>query len=332
MRVPRLCAVMCSAAALALSSVVLPGTSTAAVAPRDAPPTAGMSQEISKDVILGTFVLLPNDTGGIGGLPGELLHNNYTFGIQPPCQDCQITSAVPDLTDTNGNSVNMDTGPMLHHFVVAKEGAPDVSCPVTGIPSVLGERLFASGNERTPMSLPPGYGLYVAPGEQWLMISDLMNYSSQFQTVQVRMHVTYVPGHALKDVTPVWLDETTPCLPSYYDILPGQSHQSTTWISDISGTVVEMAGHLHENGTHIVATDQNTGQQLCDSNESQMPMPMGPAAGVVMVTGMSTCVGNPPGYLGHIKWGDPIRMDAYYDTDHVQQGVMGIMIMYVAQD
>jgi hypothetical protein len=53
----------------------------------------------------------------------------------------------------------------------------------------------------------PGYGLYISPGEQFTTLADIMNYSSQQQTMQVRLHVTWAPGDALTHITPVcWTD------------------------------------------------------------------------------------------------------------------------------
>jgi hypothetical protein len=287
----------------------------------------------SADVVLGTFNLNANDTGQsiFPGLLGELLHNNFTFNIKPPCTDCQITSLAPDLTDTSGNSVNMDTGPMLHHFVLYQQGGQDVSCPSGIYPGFMGKRLFASGNERTSIPQIPGYGLYIAPGASFAMTSDLMNYASTPQTVQIRLHVTWVPGNTLKQITPVWLDETGPCGYSYMDVGAGQTHQSTSWTSNISGTLIGMGGHVHAYGQHISAVDTTTNTPLCDSVATQMTMSMGAAAGVPMITNMTKCIGQAPNYVAQIHQGDTIQMDSYYNAPSPQQGVMGISIMYIAQ-
>ena len=291
----------------------------AATAPAHAttPTPAG---EQSADVVLASFDI----PGGSVSNPGTVF-NRFTPDVAPPCQDCDITSVTPDLTDPSGTSVNMDAGPMLHHMVLYQRGVSDVSCPGL-IPTFGMRRLFASGNERTAIPEVPGYALHVDAGERWALLTDLMNYSPQPQSVQVRLHVTYQPGSALKPILPVWLDETG-CGISYLTVPAGPSHQSMTWTSAVDGNVIGMGGHLHEYGQHIAATDVTTGAPLCDSQESQMTMDNG----LVMVTGMSRCLGTgPDSVITRIHRGDTIRMDSYYDTpDWEFFGPMGIMIMYV---
>jgi len=307
-------------AALLLASLSATGVSSADPAPT----------EQSADWVLGTFNLAAHrGVNNQFGIIGELLANwPPVINIAPPCDDCDITSLVPDLTDTNGNSVNMDAGPMLHHMVLGEQLGSDQACGFN--PDLIPmRRIFASGNERTTVPRVPGYGLYIPKGQRYIMIDDLMNYSNQPQTVQVRLHVTYVPGHTLKPVTPVWLDETGCNFPpSYFDVPAGQSHQTMTWTSNITGKLIGLGGHLHENGVHISATDLTTNTPLCDSVESQMSMgtDSGPET---MVTGMTKCVGSGDDPVAVIHTGDKIQMDSYYNAPTAQQGVMGIMIMYV---
>jgi hypothetical protein len=265
------------------------------------------------------------------GTLSEILAQDFTHNIAPPCTNCDITSITPDLTNTAGQSVNMDTGPMMHHIVLYDQTGPDQACGSILSPAEGMRRIFASGNERTAIPIVPGYGLYIASGEKWAMDSDLMNYSNVSQTVQVRLYVTYVAGNTLKPVTPVWLDSSGPCGISFFNVPKGVSDTTSTWTSNLSGTVVGMGGHEHENGVYVSATDTTTNTVLCKSVESQMSMVTPIESPQLMVTGMSTCIGSAPSYLGQIHVGDKIVTDANYDTPAAQVGVMGIMIMYVYQ-
>jgi hypothetical protein len=273
----------------------------------------------STDFIVGTYTIAANSTT-------ESISNAHLVqNLTPPCQDCDITSLTPDLTDTSGHSVNMDTGPMLHHVVLYQQGATDVSCP-TATTTFGMKRLFASGNERTELPPVRGYGLYIEPTEQWAALTDLMNYSSTPKTVQVRFHVTWQHGNHLKQLTPVWLD-VTGCGGSFFQAPAGASHQTATWTSTINGKIIGLGGHLHEYGIHIQATDETAHQLLCDSKETQMNMP----GGMVMVTSMSRCVGPPPRHvIATLHKGDKIQLDSYYNTPMAEEA-MGIMMMYVDQ-
>lgn len=309
-----------ASAALLIPSVAWTGVSSA-----DTP--AGQQ---STDWVLGTFTLAPHQgLNNMLGIVGELLANfPPVLNIKPPCEDCDITSITPDLTDTNGNSVNMDAGPMLHHMVLGEQLGLDQACTIN--PDLIPmRRIFASGNERTTIPPVDGYGIYIPKGERYIMLKDLMNYSNTTQTVQVRMHVTYIPGNTLKPITPVWLDETGCSFPpSYFNVPAGQSHQTMTWTSNVTGKLIGLGGHVHENGVHISATDVTTNTPLCDSIETQMNMntDSGPET---MVTGMTKCIGSGANPVAIIHKGDKIQLDSYYNAPKPEQGVMGIMIMYM---
>jgi hypothetical protein len=318
--------------AVAVSSLVWAGSSSAAVS-NGAGQDAGNPGQ-SADITVGPYTLSPNsggsDTQGIG--LDELFSTKINFGIQAPCSNCDITSITPDLTDTSGQSVNLDSGVMLHHIVVYQSGASDVACPGLLSPAILGKRVFASGNERTTLPYTPGYGLHVPSGTTFNTLADLMNYSAQQQTVEVRFHVTWVPGNTLKSITPVWLDETSCNLlpaPSYYSIPAGPSEQSMTWTSTLNGKVIGLGGHVHPYGQHIEATDATTNTPLCDSVATQMDM-----GGMPMIANMSKCVGSATnGYaITDIHKGDKIQMNTFYNAPQAESlAVMGITIMYVYQ-
>jgi hypothetical protein len=90
------------------------------------------------------------------------LHNQVNFSAPTPCTNCRVTDIVPDLVDNSGNSVNLQQGVMMHHFVLINPSKPDLVCP-TGLQGQLGERFFAAGNERTHMHLPLNFGYETTP-------------------------------------------------------------------------------------------------------------------------------------------------------------------------
>jgi hypothetical protein len=137
--------------------------------------------------------------------------NQITTNVTKPCSNCTIITIRPDLVYRDGTRANLDTGPMLHHALVAANaaGKSDATCRGTPVGS-LGERFFASGNERTTMdvtSVP--YGYKVGSSETWNTVVDLMNWATTTKTVRVRLTYTYATGADATSravLRPVWLD------------------------------------------------------------------------------------------------------------------------------
>src|SRR5829696_2600874 len=113
--------------------------------------------------------------------PG-MIHNQLKFGVERPCLDCFITSFTPDLVYTDGTRATMATGAMLHHFVLTSQFRADATCGNAPL-GLAGERLFASGNERTAIAFPAGYGYRVRWYDSWNLLVDLMNHSTTSKTV-----------------------------------------------------------------------------------------------------------------------------------------------------
>jgi hypothetical protein len=98
----------------------------------------------------------PHDHENAGMITNQIVNN-----IAKPCTGCSIIGITPDLVYTDGTKATISQGPMLHHAMSAAQssGKSDVTCPGKG-PGLLGERFFASGDERTAVdlqSLPYGY-------------------------------------------------------------------------------------------------------------------------------------------------------------------------------
>ena len=74
-------------------------------------------------------------------------------------------------------------------------GRPDATCGGQFL-GFLGERFFASGDERTPMPTA-GYGYYVSWLDNWTMIYELANEKTTPQNVIIEMTYDWVPGTTL---------------------------------------------------------------------------------------------------------------------------------------
>ena len=71
------------------------------------------------------------------------------FNVTKPCSDCLITWIQAGLTYANGTYANANTGIWLHHTVLFNLNRTD---PVCG-PTIHGQPIFASGNERSTVSI-----------------------------------------------------------------------------------------------------------------------------------------------------------------------------------
>jgi hypothetical protein len=251
--------------------------------------------------------------------PG-MIHNRLLFGVQRPCIDCYITSFTPDLVYLDGTRATMETGPMLHHTVFASQFNRDATCGNTLV-GLAGERFFASGDERTAISLPYGYGYRVRWYDSWNMLVDLMNHSTSAKTVYVQVTYSYRPSwESVKRVRPVWLD-IDQCGDSEYSIPVGYSDTHRDWAVNVPGKVVAMIGHVHGHGIAVEATNESQGgTSICRSNATLDP------TNVHRVLAMSTCVGDPLAVLGQ---GQIVRLHSMYQSTHAADDVMGIMLGYI---
>ncbi|MCO5968644.1 hypothetical protein [Actinoallomurus soli] len=248
--------------------------------------------------------------GAAFGKPGDL----PTFGAAPkPCAACDIVGEKPDLVYADGTSANMDTGPMLHHFVIGNNSAHDLVCPADP------DRLWASGNERTDKELPEGYGVPVHVTDNWGIITELMNYSSAPKTVYVSIDYRIVPAGSTTPVRSIWMDAGG-CLTSDYAIPAGKSVHSWGWTSTVSGRLVFANGHQHDGGVHVSLTDD--GATVCDSNAEYTEM-----GGMSTIMSMGVCTGDP---LATVHAGDRLAVNSYYDSPTAQLNVMGIIHAYIA--
>src|SRR5207302_1820653 len=240
------------------------------------------------------------------------------------CSNCYVTGIQIDMEFADGRSANMDSGIMLHHLVLIQPGLPDATCGPSTLLGVLGQRFFASGNERTPGVLPAGFGYHLGSGPL-LAVFDIMNMSSSLQVVWLAATVSWLPDTTpgIKPVTPVWLDENN-CSTSTYAIPAGPTDRVWTWTSTITGRVVTAGGHVHDGGVETELADRTNGQHICTSRAGYGTKP----AYMGSVESMTTCSHD---RIGMVRAGDVLALDTYYNSPTAKTDVMGIMIAYVYQ-
>jgi hypothetical protein len=256
---------------------------------------------------------------GTMDMPG-MLPNRVRLAVPRPCTACFITSFKPDLVYSDGTRATMDTGPMLHHFVLTSQFRRDATCGSSWL-GLAGERFFASGDERTAATLPSGYGYRVRWYDSWNSLVELMNHSTSEKTVYVQISYTYRPAwEPVKAVRPVWLD-IDQCGDSEYAIPAGPSDTHWDWNVNVPGTVVAALGHVHGEGVAVEATNESRGgASICKSVATLDP------ADMHRVLSMSTCTGDP---LARVQQGETVRLHSMYESAHGADDVMGIMLLYI---
>ena len=244
---------------------------------------------------------------------GEL-ENRLNLWVSKPCSNCTITRMQPNLVYADGSRANVNTGAMLHHMVLASQFRSDPTCSGNAL-GLVGERFFASGNERTVIEYPSGFGYRVGFLDQWNLIYDLMNMEPEAQTVYIEMTFNYVSGSGgLEAVKPVWLD-IDQCGDSEYSIPAGTSDAHWDWNVNVPG--------------RVVAIDQSTGQSICNSVATYGGAPdYIDMMGEPWISSMSRCIANP---VATVARGQTVRLHSVYNAPEARGDVMGIMIAYIDQ-
>ena len=266
-----------------------------------------------RTVLYGPFTI----PAGTMDNPGET-GSKLRLAVQRPCSDCFITKFTPDLIDaTTRESVNMDEGPMLHHAVWTSQWRSDATCGGQWL-GLAGQRFFASGNERSVVAFPYGYGYRVRWYDSWNMLADLMNHSTREKTVYVKLTVETRPWWAsVKSVRPVWLD-IDQCGDSEYAIPPYHTHRD--WTVNVPGKVVSAIGHVHGYGMAVEATNESVSPIHSICRSEAMPMDSHE------IETMTPCVGD----LGNVYSGQTVRLHSEYNEMAPPiANVMGIMLMYI---
>ena len=172
---------------------------------------------------------------------GELQNDLRT--VDAPCTNCRITDMVPNLVYADGTTANMETDAWLHHFVFFNPSATDLTCGSSGV-GVLGERFFASGNERSHNHLPGNFG-YTNTSGSWTLLTDLMNMASVPQTFYIEVIFRHRPLSGTQTARPMWLDIAN-CGTSEYNASTGYSDVHSNWTSTIDGSLIGIGGHQHD--------------------------------------------------------------------------------------
>jgi Stress up-regulated Nod 19 len=300
-----------------------------------APVTSASAAITTKTIDYGPYTIPagngdPHDHENAG-----MIQNKIVTNIAKPCTGCSIIGVVPDLVYTDGTKATISQGPMLHHamFAAQSSGKSDATCAGKG-PGLLGERFFASGDERTTIDLQAlPYGYKVNSTETWNMVFDLMNWQTTTKTVKIRMTWKYATGsdHTSRaPLRPVWFDANQCSLNSYITVPTGLSDTHYDWKASFGGKLIAAAGHIHDHGVNIELTNESAGGSLlCNSVAGYGGPGYETPDGRKHVSSMGVCTGNP---ISTIAKNQTIRLHGIYNVPeghHLIDDAMAIAIAYI---
>jgi hypothetical protein len=290
-----------------------------------------------------------------------MLPNVVVTNVAKPCTDCYITGIQADLRYADGTPANIDTGLWLHHMVLATAGRPDPTCNGKLI-GRLGERFFASGNERTRLLSPKGYG-YLVDGHPWNLVYDLMNQTQVPKDVRIEVTFNWVPASTpgITALKPVWLD-VDQCGLSEVPAKTGKYQYDYTWSVNVPGRIIGVGAHVHDSGIDLQVVDDDTKTLICDSvaryGGPGFEEPADPMGGMehghgaasppstdghghtdddharLHISGMTQCLADATTPVYTLTSGKKVSIHARYDTikrpTHGTHPVMGIALLYIA--
>ena len=117
-------------------------------------------------------------------------------GTERPAVDGWITHITPNLVNPD-NTIPSSSKIMFHHGV--------------WINNSNGDRFFATGEEKTDLILPPGYGYRYRRSDQWVLNHMIHNLVPEPTTLYITYTIDFIPdthplAETIKPVYPLWMD------------------------------------------------------------------------------------------------------------------------------
>jgi hypothetical protein len=286
-----------------------------------------------------------DDPKGESKITGEggMVDKTWLFA-KKPCSDCLVTFIHAGLEFEDGSVANADKNVWMHHMdlFLMGGGRADLAC---GVPFGM-ELMFADGNERKPIVFgdKSKAGYYIRSGDQFQLVTELMNMAQKPQTAYITITFEYIPGKpkGFMNSRLLWMD-VVGCGKKTSEIAPINDKEfvfhTKTWTSDRSGPMLSFAGHEHDGGSNVELYVND--RLICASHASYGETPgyvqkniMGMEE-MMHISGMRTCTD-----MGEIKKGDKVQVKAYYDfvkypglktVSGKLDDVMGIGGLYIGQ-
>ena len=248
------------------------------------------------------------------------------------CSDCNVVHGSAFIANADGSRVDVKDGAYLHHLLVlstqkrvgsyyncSRSDSADSATP--GFPS---SYFLGSGVDQSEyyFTTPDGKynsGYYIGKNEQFLMQTEIVNYSPKPQKWYIAADVEYTAGRpeGAEDVsvTDFNVVSCSGFLEAGYHPPNGEAKFAKTspkFIMSRDGTILHAMGHLHDGGTNIQLL--LNGKLVCDSVATyggpRGTFLNGDGSKWETISSMSSCR-DPI----RVKKGDVMTLVSVYDTD-----------------
>lgn len=332
--------------------------------------------------------------------PGQNNITISNLQVPKPQVDGYITGIYPDLVREDGSVPPVDII-HLHHGVWLKidpsrfgggrrpktttpdgAAAPTTAAPTTTAPtttttaagvvpdpdgvgaggSQFGQIFFASGEEKTKVLLPEGYGYPYKAKDIWVINYMLHNILATPDNVYIVYDLDFMPADApgaakMKTARPIWNDVENGKIYPVFDVIKGsgkngiytfpddaddpyKGKKTNTWTVDKDSVLLNTAGHLHPGGlyTDMFVTREGAG---VGASAAAKPSIVGdkahifrsdaiyyePAGAVSWDVSMTATAFD---WKVGVKKGDVISISSTYDSARASwYESMGIMVLWI---
>jgi plastocyanin len=270
--------------------------------------------------------------------PGQNLIDTNKYRIPQPTEDGWIVGFRPNLRLANGTVPPVDVL-HLHHGVWANVRRRDATAPL------FPERFFATGEEKTALELPPGYGYPYRTSDAWYLNYMVHDLTPKPFTVYLTYDIDFVPATSpqasgMKAVHPIWLDVQNGEVYPVFDALKGSGRDGKFTYPDddpnaprknaytlpTDGVLVKAFGHLHPGGLYdtfsVTRGDQT---RTLFTSKAHYYEPAGAVSWDVSMTA------TPDDWAVAVKAGDTLSISTTYDTSRAswyESMGLGIVWMY----
>ena len=288
--------------------------------------------------------------------PGQNTIEYQMNQVPKPSVDGYVVGIRPNLVRLDGTVPGVDVL-HLHHGVWLNLSRKDLTDP--GLP----ERIFATGEEKTVIMTPDGYGYPYATTDNWLLNYMIHNLLPTEDSVRLTYDLDFIPksdpaAASIKPVLPVWMDvqngETYPVFDALKDSghdglftypkdadNPYKHKQKNTWTVDRDGVLVGSGGHLHPGGLYDDLYLTRAGASAAPGSDAEGSVEgdtahlfrseakyWEPAGAVSWDVAMTV---TPADWKVNVKKGDVLSMQATYDVRNASwYESMGIMNQWLA--
>ncbi len=211
------------------------------------------------------------DVGPIDVTPGQnrISYKPITGADRPPV-DGWIVRMKPDLVWANGprkGKPPQTDKVMFHHGVWVNLSRANASTPS------LPELFAATGEEKTIIGFPQGYGYRYKASDVWILNHMLHNLTAQPMKLDIRYTIDFIPDTApaaegIRAARPIWMDVESGKIYPVFDVLKGSGENGkftyprddpnayppgvhkNLWTADRDGVLISTAGHVHTGGLY----------------------------------------------------------------------------------